>query len=244
MTASETEGFSTSSTSLVTSDDTNLNETTCSQKIEEKRKEMIYDLLNTASNLFKFSLCGKEHPNSPRSIVDGNNDVDKIKQLFRFKCFVEYCLVHTKQKKEWKIRRSNEKVSDIFTCADEAFAFLTLENNCNDWLMIVDSKVPGGGQGANKVARKYSKSVYTTWGATKKDGVTNKHLQWTMKGIQRYNELYRMVKKEREMAESRELEEELRVNYERMEGSVSNETLEECDYEKIMEEYEQPIMEF
>ena len=39
--------------------------------------------------------------------------------------------------------------------------------------------------------------------ATKKDGVTNKHLQWTMKGIQRYNELYRMVKKEREMAESR-----------------------------------------
>ena len=104
MTASETEGFSTSSTSLVTSDDTNLNETTCSQKIEEKRKEMIYELLNTASNLFKFSFCGKERPNSPRSRVDGNNEVDKIKRLFRFKCFVEYCLVHTKQKKEWKIR--------------------------------------------------------------------------------------------------------------------------------------------
>ena len=111
--------------------------------------------------------------------------------------------MHTKQKKEWKIRRSNEKVSDIFTCADEAFAFLTLENDCNDWLMIVDGKVSGGGQGANKVVQKYSKSVYTSWGATKKDGVTNKHLQWTMKGIQRYNELYRMVKKEREMAESR-----------------------------------------
>ena len=69
--------------------------------------------------------------------------------------------------------------------------------------MIADRKVPGCGQGANKVARKYSKSVCTSWGATKKDGVTNKHLQWTMKGIQRYNGLYRMVKKEREMAESR-----------------------------------------
>ncbi len=101
MTASETEGFSTSSTSLVTSNDTNSNENNYTQKIEEKRKEMIYDLLNTASNLFKFSLCGKEHPNSPKSIVDENNDVDKIKQLFRFKYFVEYCLVHTKQKKEW-----------------------------------------------------------------------------------------------------------------------------------------------
>ena len=104
---------------------------------------------------------------------------------------------------EWKIRQYHEKVSDVFTCADKAFAFLTLENNCNDWLMIVDRKVPGCGQEANKVARKYSKSVCTSWGATKKDGVTNKHLQRTMKGIQICNKLYRMVKKEREMAESR-----------------------------------------
>ena len=53
-----------------------------------------------------------------------------------------------------------------------------------------------------------------------------------------------MVKKERETTESQELEEELRVNYERMEGSVSNEMVEECDYEKNMEEYEQPICVF
>ena len=65
-----------------------------------------------------------------------------------------------------------------------------------------------------------------------------------MKGIQRYNELYRMVKKERETTESIKLEEALRVNYERMEGYVLNEMVEECDYEKIMEEYEQPICEF
>ena len=65
-----------------------------------------------------------------------------------------------------------------------------------------------------------------------------------MKGIQRYNELYRMVKKEREMAESREFEVELRVNYERMERSVLDEMVEECDYKKNMEEYEQPICVF
>ena len=69
--------------------------------------------------------------------------------------------------------------------------------------MIVNSKVPGGGQGVNKVARKYSKSLYITWGSTKNCGVANKHLQWTMKGIQRYNELYRMITKERETPESR-----------------------------------------
>ena len=65
-----------------------------------------------------------------------------------------------------------------------------------------------------------------------------------MKGIQRYNDLYRIIKKYRETGESRELEEELRVNYRRLEGSVINEIVEECDYDNIMEEYEQQICEF
>ena len=61
-------------------------------------------------------------------------------------------------------------VSDVFTCADEALAFLTLENSCNDWKMIIDGSVPGAEHRATKVERKYSTSVYTTWGGTKKDG--------------------------------------------------------------------------
>ena len=40
------------------------------------------------------------------------------------------------------------------------------------------------------------------------------------------------------------MEVELRVNYERMEGSVLDEMVEECDYKKNMEEYEQPICVF
>ena len=63
-----------------------------------------------------------------------------------------------------------------------------------------------------------------------------------MEGIQRYNELYMMIKKERDTAESRELEEELRVCYEKMEGSVTNEMVKERDYDKIMEAYEQPAI--
>ena len=47
-----------------------------------------------------------------------------------------------------------------------------------------------------------------------------------------------MIKKEREIAESRDLEEE------RMEGSMTNEMVEECDYIKIIEEYKQQICEF
>ena len=49
MTGSENEINSTSRTSLVTNNKSNLNETTCTQEIENKRKEMIHDLLNTAS---------------------------------------------------------------------------------------------------------------------------------------------------------------------------------------------------
>ena len=36
--------------------------------------------------------------------------------------------------------------------------------------MIIDGTVTGAEQRATKVERKYSKSVYTTWGGTKKDG--------------------------------------------------------------------------
>ena len=53
-----------------------------------------------------------------------------------------------------------------------------------------------------------------------------------------------MIKKERETAESRELEEELRISYEKMEGSVTYKIVEEYDYDKIMQEYEQPICAF
>ena len=84
MTGSENERNSTSRTSLVTNNKSNLNETTLPQEIEKKRKEMVHDLLNTASKLFKFSLCDKGHPNSPRSILGENNDVDNLKQLFCF----------------------------------------------------------------------------------------------------------------------------------------------------------------
>ena len=99
MTGSENEINSTSRTSLVTNDESNSNETACIQEIENKRKEMVHDLLNTASKSFKFSVCNERHPNSPRSIVDENNDIDKLKQLFCFQFFVEYCLVHKNRRR-------------------------------------------------------------------------------------------------------------------------------------------------
>ena len=79
MTGSENEINSTSRTSLVTNDKSNSNKTACIQEIENKRKEMIHNLLNTESKLFNFSLGDEGHLNSPRSIVDENNDVDKLK---------------------------------------------------------------------------------------------------------------------------------------------------------------------
>ena len=223
--------------------DRTLEETTT---IEDKRKDMVHDLLNTACGSFRFPKDNEEEPNSPRSVI-GENEMDKEKQLFRFQCFVEYCLVHTKPKKDWKVRRANESVSQEFTCADEALAVLTLENNCKDWLMLVDGKVPAGNNGqrlTDKVARKHSKSVYTTWGARKRDGQTNKTLQWTSKGIKRYNVLFDMIKEERERQYAVELEEELRIRYESMQGAISKEVREVGDYDRIMNEYEQPRFDF
>ena len=113
--------------------------------------------------------------------------------------------------------------------------------------MLVDGKVPAGNNGqrlTDKVARKHSKSVYTTWGARKRDGQTNKTLQWTSKGIKRYNVLFDMIKEERERQYAIELEEELRIRYESMQGAMSKEVREVGDYDRIMNEYEQPRFDF
>ena len=47
----------------------------------------------------------------------------------------------------------------------------------------------------------------------------NFNLQWTMKDIQRYNELHDHMKMERELSEVKELEEMLRKTYETQQGS-------------------------
>ena len=211
-------------------------------QVENKRKEMVHDLLDSATKAFRFMTNEEENPNSPRSPME-NEESDKMKQLNRFQCFVDYCLVHTKHKKEWKLRRTVDTVSDVFTCADEALAFFTLENSCNDWKMIIDGTVPGAEQRATKVERKYSKSVYTTWGGTKKDGKKS-NLQWTMKGIQRYNELHAHIKMERELTEVKELEEMLRKTYETQQGSNIKAGEDEIDFEQILNEYQQPVNEF
>lgn len=241
MTCSETDKVT---TNTLVSDDRSASLTSRTQvETENKRKEMVHALVDTATEKFKYSDDTEDNPNSPRSNFgcDGN---DKIKHLCKFQCFVDYCLVHTRPKKEWKMRRTTEKVSDVFTCADEAFAVLTLENNCNDWKMIIDGTVPGAGEGANKVGRTHSKSVYTTWGATKKDGKTKQNLQWTSKGIQRFNQLHRKIKLERELPETSELEESLRKSYELQQVNIMKEIEDESEYDRVISEYEQPVNEF
>ena len=49
--------------------------------VEDKRKEMVYDLLNTACGSFRFPKDNEEEPNSPRSEIS-ENEMDKEKQLF------------------------------------------------------------------------------------------------------------------------------------------------------------------
>ena len=112
--------------------------------------------------------------------------------------------------------------------------------------MLINGKVSGdnGLRQTDKVARKHSKTVYTTWGARKSDGQTNKTLQWTSMGIKRYNVLFDRIKEEREQPHAIELEEELRIRYESMQGVISKEVEEEGDYDRRWNEYEQPRFDF
>ena len=130
-------------------------------------------------------------------VNNGTNDFETMRsnnnQEF-FETFVEYCLIHSTTAVEWRYKCYNTILSKIFTISDEALTMLMLENNVADLVRIKTEQ--------NKLTRKESKPKYT-----KVNGDTGERYQgWHKKGIKRYNELYNIVKAQRETQASKELE--------------------------------------
>lgn len=95
----------------------------------------------------------------------------------------------------------------LFTASDEAFLLLVLENAWDRWVDIYETDAPGRqgeGWGSSKKARRWQhlsdeKTLYTSGGIRYSETVSiRKTNGWTPEGIDRYNELFRIVKRDRE----------------------------------------------
>jgi len=122
-----------------------------------------------------------------------------------FLTFVTICLVHSCSSMKWRYHAYNSVISDIFTESDEAFAMLLLENNAKDYKQMVVLK--------RKLTRKEAMPKYT-----KDSNMTEKFKGWSKKGIKRYNDLIKVVKRNRLTTHSKNMEVELKGDYAKLCG--------------------------
>jgi hypothetical protein len=100
--------------------------------------------------------------------------------------------------KAWNKKKIKERLSEIATCSDESFLLLTLENNYSRWLAeatwIADNKDTDPPE---RAAKDFPESRYTNSGTSRRNGRSKWLHGWAREGYLRFNELYKLVAKDR-----------------------------------------------
>jgi hypothetical protein len=118
-------------------------------------------------------------------------DILGLRKGSAYKFFADKCLECVAGKKAWKTKRATETMTSATTKTDEAFALLLLENNYEIWRHSV-ATTSDDGDYATETAD--LKPKYTSG---KKAGGSRRHEGWSEAGIERFNELTELVRKDR-----------------------------------------------
>ena len=116
-------------------------------------------------------------------------------------------LKHVAGKKKWKKKKALSTVTNEMTVSDEAFVYLVL---CNYWENWEDFSE--GMPEADRWPAKF----------TKRRTAHRKHQGWSKDGFKKYNELHRLVQKDRQTTEGAEMEEEFSAKKEEEEKEGMN----------------------
>ena len=153
-------------------------------------------------------------------IDNGTNDFENMRVNENpnyFIAFVDLCLIHCVTSLTWRYNSYNTPVSKIFTVSDEAFVMLLLEHNAKDLKLVHKNQ--------HKIDRKDSVPKYT-----KVKG--NERFQgWHKNGLKRYNELYKIVHKNRMTDQSRKIETLMMKKYSELRGKTFNGENEDEQYD-------------
>lgn len=123
----------------------------------------------------------------PRVIDDDQeSDTEYIRQEQAFTFLIEHLLGHVIGKREWNMIKCFHMVSDRVSISDEAYTLLLLENVYEKWLKL---KPQQPGEKQTIVKGKYTNP--------EKGASNEKYKGWTVKGFERYNELYKNVERNR-----------------------------------------------
>ena len=132
-------------------------------------------------------------------VLRAGNDNESLMCYFEF---IEYFVSAVVGKIRYKENRCVKVMSEFVTTADEALAILIFENNFDTWKDMAKNTITKN----SEVARKY-----TNGGSSKGDTASSRRYQgWSSEGINRFNELFDLVKKDRSSRHAKSFEEMFR----------------------------------
>jgi hypothetical protein len=105
-----------------------------------------------------------------------------------YNVFFDLFVINVVGAAKFRSRVVQQFVSSFVTISDEAFALLVLENCEEKWMDMYEKKE----------TRSDKKNKYTDGGKSCKSGRSRNLKGWSNRGLNRFNELYRLVKSDRE----------------------------------------------
>ena len=124
--------------------------------------------------------------------------------------FIEYFIAPVVGKIFYKENRCDRLMSDYISVSDEAFAILIFENNYDTWCDMVKRN----NTKLSTVIRKYTNGGSSSG---KNSSSTRRYQGWNSEGIKRFNDLFDLVKEDRESPHAKPFEETFK-NYCQNEG--------------------------
>jgi len=117
--------------------------------------------------------------------------------------FIEYFLSAVIGKTYYKENRCEKLLSEYASVSDEALAILIFENNFETWRDMAKQNITKN----SVVTRKY-----TNGGSATGNKASSRHYQgWSTDGIKRFNELFDLIKNDRDSPNAKNYEESFRV---------------------------------
>jgi len=125
------------------------------------------------------------------------NKFDKIyEDIETFKAFVHFAMSTVIARGTWRLVRTKQCVSDIFTIYDEALALALLDNSCDDWNKINADRDQDDEDIGPGPTMAISLTKYTCY-RMKMGQKVRLRRGWSVRGVQRYNEFVQLVKRVR-----------------------------------------------
>ena len=132
-----------------------------------------------------------------------------------FEKLAKVCFENVLPRKVWLSNFDKKRLSDFMTVADEALAYLVLENNFEDWMMLVKKEVTD-----TKKRKRHTKfTLVNGYGGSK----VGHRKGWSVEGKSQYNKYFDMITVARKRPGVQKMETDLmnqwKVDEEDMRGS-------------------------